>query len=149
MHGGRHWQRLLHAVQVGDKFNLVLATTINRDGAPESGKYDEVRSSSSSSSSNSSLCQRRKHETAQSWRWPRSSMSAQAAACQPVWQGARMCLLAVLGVIKKTQTVRYWRVKYCSSTSIIFSNSYVNLVQQVQQQQQQSPLRGAVDIVPF
>jgi hypothetical protein len=40
-------------MQVGDKFNLVLATTINRDGAPESGKYDEVRHTSSGSSSSS------------------------------------------------------------------------------------------------
>ncbi len=34
--------KTLHATQAGDKFNLVLANTIHRDGTPESGKYDEV-----------------------------------------------------------------------------------------------------------
>uniref|UniRef100_A0A383VV07 DNA-directed RNA polymerases I, II, and III subunit RPABC3 n=1 Tax=Tetradesmus obliquus TaxID=3088 RepID=A0A383VV07_TETOB len=32
----------IYPLKVGDKFNLVLATTINRDGAPETGKYDET-----------------------------------------------------------------------------------------------------------
>ncbi|KAF8069707.1 NCL2 [Scenedesmus sp. PABB004] len=31
----------IYPLKVGDKFNLVLATTIHRDGTPETGKYDE------------------------------------------------------------------------------------------------------------
>lgn len=38
-------------VQVGEKFNLMLARTIYTDGTPETGKYDEVRRRPSSSSS--------------------------------------------------------------------------------------------------
>jgi hypothetical protein len=29
-------------LQVGDKFNLMLARTIHTDGTPETGTYDEV-----------------------------------------------------------------------------------------------------------
>jgi len=44
---GRDLTVCLHAawccvLQVGDKFNLVLARTIHTDGTPETGSYDEV-----------------------------------------------------------------------------------------------------------